>query len=106
VLAVIDGLAPKNELEAMLGAQMACTHALAMEVLARAGRVRDIEQFDSAANAAAKLLRTFAMQMEALANLRRGGKQTVQVKHVHVHSGGLVPRLAVLGRRWGVLDEQ
>jgi hypothetical protein len=87
-LAVIDGIRPKNEVEAMLASQMAVTHALAMEVLARAGRVKDIEQFDSASNAANKLLRTFAMQAEVLANMRRGGKQSMQIRHVHVHAGG------------------
>jgi hypothetical protein len=87
-LAVIDGIRPKNEVESMLASQMAVTHALAMEVLGRARRVKDIEQFDCAANAANKLLRTFAMQMEVLANMRRGGKQSMQIRHVHVHSGG------------------
>jgi hypothetical protein len=87
-LAVIDGIRPRNEVEAMLASQMAVTHALAMEVLGRAKRVKDIEQFDSAANAANKLLRTFAMQAEVLANMRRGGKQSMQIRHVHVHSGG------------------
>jgi hypothetical protein len=87
-LAVIDGIRPKNEVEAMLASQMAVTHQLAMEVLGRARRVQHIEEFDSAANAASKLLRTYVLQLEALASLRRGGRQTVQVKHVHVHSGG------------------
>jgi hypothetical protein len=87
-LAVIDGIRPRNEAESMLASQMAVTHALAMDVLGRAKRVKDIEQFDSAANAANKLLRTFAMQAEVLANMRRGGKQSMQIKHVHVHAGG------------------
>jgi hypothetical protein len=87
-LAVIDGIRPRSEVESMLAGQMAVTHALAMEVLGRANRVKDIEQFDAAANAANKLLRTFAMQMEVLANMRRGGKQSMQIRHVHVHAGG------------------
>ena len=37
---------------------------------------------------AVKLLRTFALQAEALAKLRRGGEQTVRVEHVHVYPGG------------------
>jgi hypothetical protein len=87
-LAVIDGIRPRNEVEAMLASRMAVTHALAMEVLGRSKRVKDIEQFDSAANAANKLLRNFAMQAEVLANMRRGGKQSMQIRHVHVHAGG------------------
>ena len=42
-------------------------------------------QFDSASNAAVKLLRTFVMQAEVLAKLQRGGEQIVKI--VHVHSG-------------------
>jgi hypothetical protein len=37
-----------------------------MQVLACTSRIKDIEQFDSAASAADKLLRTFAMQLEVL----------------------------------------
>ena len=33
-------------------------------------------------------LRTFAVQLVALAKLLRGGEQTVRVEHVHVHAGG------------------
>ena len=35
-----------------------------------------------------KLLRTFTVQIEALAKLKRGGEQTVRVEHVHVYPGG------------------
>jgi hypothetical protein len=37
---------------------------------------------------ATKFLRTFAVQMETLARVRRGGKQKVIVEHVHVYPGG------------------
>jgi hypothetical protein len=33
-------------------------------------------------------MRTFTMQVEALARKRRKGEQNVTVKHVHVHAGG------------------
>ena len=39
-------------------------------------------------NLAVKLMRTFALQAEALAKLKRGGEQRVKVEHLHVHSGG------------------
>ena len=35
-----------------------------------------------------KLARTYAAQMETLKKCRRGGEQTVNVKHVHVQDGG------------------
>ncbi len=69
----------------MLAVQMATTHELAMQVLRRAARVDQFSQFDSAANMAVKLMRTYTMQVEALAKLQRGGEQVVKV--VHVHSG-------------------
>jgi hypothetical protein len=88
ILAVIDGARPRDEVEAMLVGQMAVTHAFALELMGRAKRVEGIQQFDSAGNMAAKLLRTFTAQIEALAKLRRGGEQTVRVEHVHVYPGG------------------
>src|SRR5262249_49126360 len=87
-LAVIDGARPRDEVEAMLVGQMAVTHRFALELLGRARRVEEIQQFDSAGNMAVKLLRTYVMQAEALAKLRRGGEQTVRVEHVHVYPGG------------------
>ena len=88
VLAVVDGVQPENEIEAMLAGQMAVTHALSLELLGRARRAEQLPQFESAANYATKMLRTFAVQAETLAKLRRGGEQKVTVEHVHVHSGG------------------
>jgi hypothetical protein len=40
------------------------------------------------ASAAARLLRTYAIQVEALRRLRNGGSQFVRVEHVHVNDGG------------------
>jgi hypothetical protein len=55
---------------------------------ARRGRTEQLPQFESVANCATKMLRTFAVQAETLANLRRGGEQKVTVEHVHVYPGG------------------
>jgi hypothetical protein len=88
VLAVLDGSEPQNEVEAMLLIQMATTHALAMKLSRRLCTVDTIEQNDSASVTLARLQRTFTTQVEALANLRRGGRQKMTVEHVHVHAGG------------------
>ena len=40
------------------------------------------------ASAAARLLRAYATQVEALRRLRNGGSQTVRVEHVYVNEGG------------------
>ena len=38
--------------------------------------------------AAGRLLRAYAVQVEALRRLRSGGSQFVRVEHVHVNEGG------------------
>ena len=83
MLAVIDSTRPENELQAMLAVQMALTHSMALDLLRRTQRVDQIPQVDSAGSLAIKLLRTFTMQVEALAKLQRGGEQVVKVVHVH-----------------------
>jgi hypothetical protein len=87
-LAIVDGVRPRDEIEAMLASQMAVTHSLAMQLLARTKRAEHLPQFESAGNLAVKLLRTYTAQVEALSKLRRGGEQTVRVEHVHVYPGG------------------
>ena len=86
MLAAIEAVRPADEVQGMIAVQMVATHELAMSILRRAARVDQIPQFDSAANMAVKLMRTFTMQVEALAKLQRGGEQVVRV--VHVHPGG------------------
>ena len=88
VVAAVDGVRPNTEIEAMLACQMAVTHALAMDFLGRANRAQHLEARASDGSLAAKLLRTYTAQVEALAKLQRGGAQTVRVEHVHVHAGG------------------
>ena len=87
-LAVVDGVKPRDETEALLACQMAASHALAMECLLRTRHTDSLQRFEANGNMATKFLRTFAVQMETLARVRRGGKQKVVVEHVHVHAGG------------------
>jgi hypothetical protein len=88
-LAMIEAAAPKDEIEAALAVQMACTHTAAMAILAKLdsgfGTERRIAAFGSAA---ARLLKAYAMQVEVLRRLRNGGQQFVRVEHVHIHDGG------------------
>jgi hypothetical protein len=88
-LAFIEGGKPRNEVEAALLIQMACTHTAAMAVLGRLGNAGGPTRSSTAiASAAAKLLRGYATQVEALRRLRNGGSQFVRVEHVHVNDGG------------------
>jgi hypothetical protein len=96
-LAVIDGVRPKDEIEAMLAAHMAVTNIALLELVARtrgaiAGHLyhgTGIKRLDVLGNLTTKFMRTYTMQVEALSRKRRkGGEQNVTVKHVHVHAGG------------------
>ncbi|EIM26645.1 hypothetical protein MicloDRAFT_00031940 [Microvirga lotononidis] len=87
-LAVVAGVRPENETEAMLAVQMAATHEAAMSMLDIARGNGTVPAIQAAGGLAVKLLRTYTAQIEALAKLRRGGEQTVRVEHVHVYPGG------------------
>ena len=88
-LAILQGIAPKDEVEGMLAVQMVGVHNLAMAAMSRAmitdhtfeGRQAGIDQ-------ATKMLRTFTSQIETLKQYRTGGQQKVIVEHVHVNEGG------------------
>jgi len=88
-LAIIEAASPKDEIEAALAVQMACTHTAAMAVLAKLdsgfGTERRIAAIGSTA---ARLMRAYATQVEVLRRLRNGGQQFVRVEHVHVNEGG------------------
>jgi hypothetical protein len=83
------GIAPKDELEGMMAAQLIAAHNAAMECYRRAmigeqtfeGRRENLAQ-------ANKLSRTYAALLEALNRHRGKGQQKVTVEHVHVHAGG------------------
>ncbi len=88
MLAVVKGVEPKDQVEAMLAAQMAAVHNATMTFARRLAHVDNIPQQDSAERAFNKLARTFAAQMEALKRYRTGGEQKVTVEHVTVNEGG------------------
>jgi hypothetical protein len=88
-VAALMGIAPKDELEGMMAAQLVAAHNTAMECYRRAmigeqtfeGRRENLTQ-------ANKLSRTYAVLLEALNRHRGKGQQKVTVEHVHVHAGG------------------
>jgi len=88
-LAFIEGERPRGEVEAALLIQMACTHCASMAVFGTLGGAHGpARNIAVKASAAARLSRTFALQMEALRRWRNGGSQVVRVEHVHVNEGG------------------
>ena len=88
MLAVVKGIEPRDQVEAMLAAQMAAVHNATMTFARRLAHVDNIPQQDSAQNAFNKLARTFAAQMSALKEYRSKGEQKMTVQHVHVAEGG------------------
>jgi hypothetical protein len=88
MLAVVKGIEPRDQVEAMLAAQMAAVHNATMTFARRLVHVELVVQQDSAQNAFNKLARTFAAQVEALKRYRSGGEQKMTVQHVHVAEGG------------------
>jgi hypothetical protein len=88
-LAIIAAFAPRNEAEAALALQAACTHMVAMVMMARIGGGHGTDRrLPSLASASAKLLRAYCTQVETYRRLRGGGDQNIRVEHVHVHEGG------------------
>ena len=88
-LAALVGIAPRDELEGMLAAQLIASHNAAMECYRRAmiGE-QTFEARRENLNQANKLSRTYATLLEALNRHRGKGQQKVTVEHVHVHAGG------------------
>lgn len=86
---VLIGIAPRDELEGMIAAQLVACHNASMECYRRAmigeqsfeGRRENLSQ-------ANKLSRTYAALLESLNRHRGKGMQKVTVEHVHVHDGG------------------
>jgi hypothetical protein len=92
VLAMVNTVKPRDEIEAALAAQMVAVHLLTMKLAARALKYGADTQ---SAAVFAKLARTFTIQMEALrANRtkRPVSRQSIKVRkelhqHIHYHRG-------------------
>jgi hypothetical protein len=88
MLAVINGIEPRNQLEAMLAAQMAAVHVISIRLASQLAKAEIIPQQDSAERAFNKLTRTFVTQMEALKRCRASPEQNVTLQHVSVADDG------------------
>jgi endonuclease III len=88
--AMLAELEPTTATEALLAAQMVGAQRAAMIFLARSlAPGQQVEMVDRHVNRAAKLMRLFNEQIEAMAKLKgKGGQQRVVVEHVTVAAGG------------------
>jgi hypothetical protein len=87
--ALLEGIDPQDAVEGMLAVQMVTAHNAAMQCM----RVATVEgqspqAVEANINRATKLMRTYTAQVEALNRHRSKARQTMIVKHVHVHEGG------------------
>jgi hypothetical protein len=88
IVGMVQGIAPRDETEAMLAAQMVAVHNALITAARQLGNAQTIEQQDSASNMFNKLARTFIGQIEALKKYRSTGEQNIRVQHVNVSEGG------------------
>jgi hypothetical protein len=88
MIAVIADIEPRDQMEAMLAAQMAAVHMATMNYAARLTSASSPHQAEAAEKTFNKLARTFTTQLEALNRYRGKGQQKMTVEHVHVHDGG------------------
>lgn len=84
----MQSLAPQDEYEGQLVAQLVVLHEQALNWLGKAMRTDRVDFANVYLNGASKLLSRHHETLEALLKYRRKGEQRVHVEHVHVHGGG------------------
>ena len=87
-IAVIASIRPQSELEALLAVQVAAMGFAGLKFLKHSQRHLDEVHIGVYGGYATRLLRLQLELIQALDKHQRGTKQTVEVRHVHIHSGG------------------
>ena len=88
MLSVVVTIRPNDEVEAMIGAQMAVIHSASLTAAQRLARADNLLKVESAERTLNKLVRSFAALVETLKRYRTGGEQNVTVQNVAVGHGG------------------
>ncbi len=84
-LSMVQAIAPRDEVEAMLAVQMAAIHNATMDSVRRLNNAEAQPIRDAEATILTKCTRTFAAQVETLKRHRSTGEQAIKVTHQHVH---------------------
>jgi hypothetical protein len=102
-IAVISSINPQTELAALMAVQIAATGFAALKFLRQSQHHMDEIYIDVYGGFATKLFRLQTELIQALDRHQRGNKQTVEVRHVHIHSGaqGVVGIVNAAGEREG-----
>ena len=86
-LALISSMQPQSELEALLALQIVATGFSGLRFLRDSHRQMTNDFIDVYGGYADKLLRLQADLIRTFDRHRRGNRQTVEVRHVHLHPG-------------------
>jgi len=100
-LAIIDSMHPQSELEAMLAVEIIAAGFAGLRFLRQSYRHMTEEYIDVYGGYAIKLFRLQNEMIQTFDRHRRGNKQTVEVRHVHIHSGAQGRRSAFAARAPG-----
>ena len=87
-IALIASVKPQTELEALIAVQIVATGFAALKFLRYGQAVLEEAYISVYGGYATRLLRLQLELIQALDKHRRGHKQTVQARDVHIHSGG------------------
>lgn len=88
MIAMVEGIRPRDAIEAMLVAQMVSVHVTAMRCAHHLACAEDLVQQESAGRTLGRLARAFPAQIEALNRYRNNGAPAVTVQNVSVQDGG------------------
>jgi hypothetical protein len=86
--ALIASVKPQTELEALIAVQIVATGFAGLKFLRHSQRHLDEVFIGVYGGYATRLLRLQLELIQTLDKHRRGNSQTVEVRHVHIHSGG------------------
>jgi hypothetical protein len=102
-IAVISSIKPQTELGALLAVEIVVIGFAGFKFLRQSQQHMDEVYIDVYGGFATKLFRGQIEMIQALDRHQRGNKQTVEVRHVHIHSGaqGVVGFVNGVGEREG-----
>jgi len=86
-LALINSIQPRSELEALMAVQIVATGLSGLRFLRQSHRHMTEDFIDVYGGYALKLLRLQTELIQTLDRHRRGNRQTVEVRHVHIYPG-------------------
>jgi hypothetical protein len=87
-IAIISSINPQTEFAALIAVQIVATGFGGLKFLRQSQHHMDEIYIDVYGGYAAKLLRLQLDLVQALDRHQRGNKQTMEVRHVHIHAGG------------------